>query len=117
MNGNIAFLLFVRLIKIVPGLQKVNPSTPSVLIAVGIGPNGAGKTTLFNCINAHLPILEGDLVFLCRNLKGLKPHQIAELGNSPDFSGHRCPGPRELPWHPYEIRERLGKATLSAGCS
>ncbi len=50
-----------------------------------IGPNGAGKTTLFNCINALLTIPEGDIVFLGRNLKGLKPHQIAELGIARTF--------------------------------
>lgn len=50
-----------------------------------IGPNGAGKTTLFNCINGLLPILEGDIFFLGKNLKGLKPHQIAELGMARTF--------------------------------
>ena len=50
-----------------------------------IGPNGAGKTTLFNCINGLLPIPEGDIFFLGRNLKGLKPHQIAELGMARTF--------------------------------
>jgi len=50
-----------------------------------IGPNGAGKTTLFNCINALLPIPEGDVLFLGQNLKGLKPHQIGQLGIARTF--------------------------------
>ena len=50
-----------------------------------IGPNGAGKTTLFNCVNGLLPILEGDIFFVGKNLIGLRPHQIAELGMARTF--------------------------------
>ena len=50
-----------------------------------IGPNGAGKTTLFNCIDGLLPFPEGEVFFKGKRLKGLKPHQIAELGLSRTF--------------------------------
>jgi ABC-type branched-subunit amino acid transport system ATPase component len=50
-----------------------------------IGPNGAGKTTLFNCINGLLPCPEGEIFFHGRSLKGLKPHEIAELGIARTF--------------------------------
>ena len=50
-----------------------------------IGPNGAGKTTLFNCINGLLPFPVGDILFQGHHIKGLKPHQIAELGLARTF--------------------------------
>jgi ABC-type branched-subunit amino acid transport system ATPase component len=50
-----------------------------------IGPNGAGKTTLFNCIDGLLPYSEGGIFFRGRSLRGLKPHQIAELGLARTF--------------------------------
>jgi len=50
-----------------------------------IGPNGAGKTTLFNCINGLLLYPEGNISFLGKNLRGLKPHQIAEQGIARTF--------------------------------
>jgi ABC-type branched-subunit amino acid transport system ATPase component len=50
-----------------------------------IGPNGAGKTTLFNCINGLLPYPEGDILIQGKSIRGLKPHQIAELGLARTF--------------------------------
>ena len=50
-----------------------------------IGPNGAGKTTLFNCIDGLLPYPDGDILFRGKSLRGLKPHQIAELGLARTF--------------------------------
>ena len=45
-----------------------------------IGPNGAGKTTIFNLITGVLPPDKGEIRFNGRNLVGLRPHQITELG-------------------------------------
>ncbi len=45
-----------------------------------IGPNGAGKTTLLNCIlGTHNPE-QGTILYNGKNIKGLKPHKIAQLG-------------------------------------
>lgn len=45
-----------------------------------IGPNGAGKTTLFAMVAGFLKSDEGDIKFQDQSIKGLKPHQICQLG-------------------------------------
>ena len=50
-----------------------------------IGPNGAGKTTLLSMINGTLPMSEGKILFKDRDISGLKPHRIAELGIARTF--------------------------------
>ena len=45
-----------------------------------IGPNGAGKTTIFNLIGLLYPATSGKIFFQDRELTGLAPHRVAELG-------------------------------------
>jgi branched-chain amino acid transport system ATP-binding protein len=45
-----------------------------------IGPNGSGKTTFFNLVTGMFPVTSGKVTFDGRNITGLRPHQIAELG-------------------------------------
>ncbi len=50
-----------------------------------IGPNGAGKTTIFNLVGLLYPATSGRIVFEDRELTGLAPHSVAELGIARTF--------------------------------
>jgi branched-chain amino acid transport system ATP-binding protein len=45
-----------------------------------IGPNGAGKTTFFNLVSGLLTPDAGRILFLGREITGMKPHEISRLG-------------------------------------
>jgi branched-chain amino acid transport system ATP-binding protein len=50
-----------------------------------IGPNGAGKTTIFNLIGSLYTATSGSIRFEARDLTGLPPHRVAELGIARTF--------------------------------
>ena len=45
-----------------------------------IGPNGAGKTTAFNVMTGFLTPTKGAVTYCGADLRGRKPHEIADLG-------------------------------------
>ena len=50
-----------------------------------IGPNGAGKTTVFNCLSGFLPTDSGRIMFYGKEITGLKPHVVSQLGLARTF--------------------------------
>jgi branched-chain amino acid transport system ATP-binding protein len=50
-----------------------------------IGPNGAGKTTIFNLISMIYRPDAGRIMYHGRDLSGLAPHQVAQLGIARTF--------------------------------
>ena len=50
-----------------------------------IGPNGAGKTSIFNCISGIYKPTEGHVEFKGKNIDGLRPDEIANMGVARTF--------------------------------
>jgi branched-chain amino acid transport system ATP-binding protein len=70
-------------------LQDVTFSVPQGSIFGLIGPNGAGKTTVFNLVTGLLQPSGGGIVFNGRDLRGVPPHRITELGIARTFQNIR----------------------------
>jgi len=64
----------------VTALDKVSFTVEPGTIHAVIGPNGAGKSTCFNVISGVYAATEGTVLLGDRQVTGLRPHRIAELG-------------------------------------
>ncbi len=69
----------------VTAISDLHFEVPQGLVYSVIGPNGAGKTTLFNMLSGIYTPDEGTVRFDEHDLKGLLPHQVAQLGVSRTF--------------------------------
>lgn len=58
--------------------------TQSQILGI-IGPNGAGKSTLLATISGYHQPTYGKVIFDGRNITGMKPHQVAQLGIGRNF--------------------------------
>ncbi len=54
-----------------------------------IGPNGAGKTTFFNMLTGIYKPNEGQILFEDKQIQGIKPFRISQLGISRTFQNIR----------------------------
>jgi branched-chain amino acid transport system ATP-binding protein len=54
-------------------------------ITAVIGPNGAGKSTLFNLITGHLTPDQGQVLLDERDIAGVAPHRICQMGIARSF--------------------------------
>jgi ABC-type branched-subunit amino acid transport system ATPase component len=54
-----------------------------------IGPNGAGKTTFFNVVTGMIRPDEGAILFGDRNISGLRPNEVLEIGIARTFQNVR----------------------------
>ena len=61
-------------------VSAVNLNVQEGEIVSLIGPNGAGKTTLFAMTAGFLKPDEGQVIFDCHSIDGMKPHKICQLG-------------------------------------
>lgn len=68
-------------------LDRVNLNVAESELLGLIGPNGAGKTTLFNVISGFYRPDSGKIIFDGRDITGLKPFQITNLGMRRSFQG------------------------------
>jgi branched-chain amino acid transport system ATP-binding protein len=66
-------------------VQDVSLTVKQGQMACIIGPNGAGKSTIFNLITGHLQPTHGQIFFHDRDITGLSPHTICQLGMGRSF--------------------------------
>ncbi len=61
-------------------LEGVSLTVPAGAVTVMLGRNGAGKTTTLRTIMGLIPPRSGRIVLAGREVQGLAPHQMAQLG-------------------------------------
>ncbi len=92
MNARTRLLLLKRLSRRFGGVLALNSLDLNVYegeVLGLIGPNGAGKTTAFNVMTGLYAPTGGEVVFKGKNLVGLKPSAVADLGIARTFQNIR----------------------------
>ncbi|MEN2978032.1 ABC transporter ATP-binding protein [Tistrella bauzanensis] len=78
-----ALISVQNLVKRFGGLAAVDDCSldvPKGSVTGLIGPNGAGKSTLFNIIAGALPPTSGRVLLEGRDITGMKPHRLFDMG-------------------------------------
>lgn len=57
---------------------------PGILTSI-IGPNGAGKSTFFNMLSGSFAPSDGQIVFMGKDITGMRPHEFAHTGIAKSF--------------------------------
>jgi branched-chain amino acid transport system ATP-binding protein len=80
-----------------------------------IGPNGSGKTTLFNCITGHLKPDGGTVSLGDRDITGMRPDMIANLGIRRTFqAGKLVPSLTVLENVMAGVNDAVGRAAVDS---
>lgn len=96
-------------------VSEANMLIPEGAIASLIGPNGAGKTTFFNCITGFYTPDGGDIRFLDRTIRGMRPDLINALGIARTYQNiHLFDGMTALENILVGMHTRLGQGFLGA---
>src|SRR3989304_1065846 len=66
-------------------ISRLNATFEEGQLTSIIGQNGAGKTTLFNLITGRFPPTKGQIFFQGKDITGLSPHLISQMGLSRSF--------------------------------
>ena len=69
--------------------NDIDFTIPEGAVVSLIGPNGAGKTTFFNMLTGVYRPTSGVIVFGGRQIQGLPPHRITQLGMARTFQNIR----------------------------
>ena len=73
-------------------MNGVDFTVPTGGVVSLIGPNGAGKTTFFNALTGLYKLAAGRVVLGGRDITGLAPHKVADLGMARTFQNIRLFG-------------------------
>jgi branched-chain amino acid transport system ATP-binding protein len=96
MTMNNAYALQAENIKVQFGglvaVDDVSFTIPQGSIVSLIGPNGAGKTTFFNALTGLYKLATGRVVLGDKDITGLAPHTVADLGMARTFQNIRLFG-------------------------
>jgi branched-chain amino acid transport system ATP-binding protein len=57
---------------------------PGMLTSI-IGPNGAGKSTFFNMLSGSFPPSDGQIIFMGKDITGMRAHEFAHIGIAKSF--------------------------------
>ena len=74
--------------KVFGGVKALNDVTvdvfPGDVLGI-IGPNGSGKTTIVNNITGFIKPTSGKIFFKDKDITGMAPHKIADMGVTRTF--------------------------------